>query len=160
MIKFTNMIIAAALTALIAAPASAQSIQYLGPHSTEMGETVNGGQGVLTYNELCREAFDGAQMCESIDILRSGSLPSGLSLQQWVKPTIVEEYVDGTGAERTVDVGGFSIDRPGGLSCSGWGSNDPGLRGLVINANTGRYTALSCSGFLFVACCKVSSGKK
>ena len=160
MIKITYLLIAAALAALIAGPASAQSIQYLGPHTTDTNQFVDGSQGVLNYNDLCSAAFDGSQMCESIDILRSGSPvqspfdPFG----QWVKPTLITAFWDGTDVNY-VDASGIKTTTRGGLSCLGWSIDAGAFLGLRMSA-FGQFSTNACSEILAVACCKVTSGKK
>jgi len=159
MLRITNFLIAAALTALIAGPAAAQSLRYLGPHSTDPNDFVFGNMGVNAYNDLCSDAFDGSQMCESIDVLRSGSSePLGGLTLQWIKPTLMSAFFDGNNIN-FVDASGVTTTFQGGLSCSGWGFTGSTLAGLTVRAR-GSFGIASCNTALPVACCKVSSGKK
>ena len=79
MLKNTLTLAAISLTLLLSTSVFAQSMKYLGAHTVvdaaDPFDFVPGGLGVLQYNRRCAAAFPGAQMCESIDILRSGSLP-------------------------------------------------------------------------------------
>ncbi len=69
MSKTTLTLAVVSLALLLTPSVSAQSLQYLGPSDGE----ADGSEGVLGFNDLCSATFDGAQMCESIDVLRSGS---------------------------------------------------------------------------------------
>ena len=72
MYKSTLTLAAVSLALLLTPSVSAQSLQYLGPHSTDAADLVDGANGVLNNNSLCSIAFNGAQFCGSIDILNSG----------------------------------------------------------------------------------------
>ena len=91
MLKTTPTLAAVSLALLLSSSVSAANLEYLGPHTTDPGvDGVNGGQGVFVYNELCAAAFDGGQMCDTLDLLRSGSSPkTELSVIQWVKPVML-----------------------------------------------------------------------
>ena len=127
---------------------------------------------VLEFNRRCAAAFDGAQMCESIDILRSGSPPDDAAVTagvvQWVKPTIVQAALDPDfDLLRVFDASGQStliadsVVLAGGLSCLGWSTSADNQTGLIMQRN-GKFGVTSCSqeAFFAVACCKVTSGKK
>ena len=174
MLKTTLTLAAVSLTLLLSTSVFAQSIEYLGAHTVEDGadpfDFVQGGLGVLEYNRRCAAAFDGAQMCESIDILRSGSLPDAAAktagVVQWVKPTITQVVLDPNPALdppllRLFDVSGASTILPGGLSCLGWSTASINNFGLAIDGD-GEFRVEVCQtfGFVAVACCKVTSGEK
>jgi hypothetical protein len=172
MLKTTLTLAAVSLTLLLSTSVFAQSIRYLGAHTVVDGadpfDFVQGGLGVLQYNRRCAAAFDGAQMCESIDLLRSGSLPDdaakAVNILQWIKPTIVQVFVDPNDitVNRMFDVSGVTANFPGGLSCLGWSTSSNNNLGLIVSGD-GQFGARSCNaagGFGAVACCKVSSGKK
>lgn len=166
MLKTTLNLAAVALALLLSTAVSAQSLQYKGPHSTDAADSVDGGEGVLAYNALCAATFDGAQMCESIDLLRSGGLPveGGLpqDKRQWVKPTLIAVFKDGDDV-RVVDASGVTSTVPGELSCRGWSSAGATKGGLFIS-HEGRFQVAQCSVDLAVACCMVNlpdtKGKK
>ena len=161
MLKTTLTLAAVSLTLLLSTSVFAQSIKYLGSHTiiddADPFDFVDGGQGVLQYNRRCAAAFDGAQMCESIDILRSGSPPDAAAkaagLFQWVKPTIIsvvlEPNADNTlnpETHRLYDVSGVSFRGPddGGLSCNGWSTAAENIRGLVMDGD-GEFNTQSCA---------------
>ena len=168
MLRITKFFIAGALAIMIAAPASAQSLQYLGPHTTDPAQFVQGNLGVLVYNDLCSAAFDGSQMCESIDVLRSGSpVPLGPpAVDQWVKPTLVLLGASGAGAAlNVIDASGVVSNSVsilnGALSCGGWGpppcpTCGVSREGLVMSTD-GQFSKVFCAGAeLAVACCKAA----
>ncbi len=172
MLKTTLTLAAVSLTLLLSTSVFAQSIKYLGAHTVVDGadpfDFVQGDLGVLEYNRRCAAAFDGAQMCESIDILRSGSLPDDAAktagVVQWVKPTITQVVLDPNFGNllRVFDVSGANTNIVGGLSCLGWSTASSNNFGLVMDGD-GEFNAASCEapgGFHAVACCKVTSGKK
>ena len=157
MLKTTLTLAAVSLGLLLSTSVSAQSLQYLGPNST--GPTANvdkfqGNKGVLFYNEECAAAFSGGQMCESIDVLRSGSpIPPGPSVRQWIRPTLLPPVFNvALGKIVVFDAAGVATTS-GNLSCFGWSSL--GGVGLVIFGTEGRFGSNGCSTFLPVACCKV-----
>ena len=125
MLKTTLTLAAVSLTLLLSTSVFAQKVEYLGAHTVVAGADpfnfVSGGQGVLDFNRRCAAAFEGAQMCESIDILRSGSLPDAAAqaagVLQWVKPTILQVVQDPNGATETLiyDASGVARLSPGGL---------------------------------------------
>ena len=174
MLKTTLTLAAVSLTLLLSTSVFAQSIKYLGAHhisdQASDPEWVTGGLGVLEFNRRCAAAFDGAQMCESIDILRSGSLPDDAAVTegvvQWVKPTITHVVLDPDPTLdppllRLFDVSGASTILPGGLSCLGWSTSSSNNTGLIVNGD-GKFFTNACNfgDFFAVACCKVTSGKK
>ena len=160
MFKSTLTLAAVSLALLLSPSVSAQSLQYLGPHSGDPADHVNGENGVLNNNDLCSATFDGGQMCESLDMLRSGSpAPPGGGGFQWIKPSIVAVVIDPVDGVRFVDASGISSVASGGLSCKGWNNAQVAVGGLAITIG-GSYGVVACSGDLPVACCKVSSGKK
>ncbi len=172
MLKTTLTLAAVSLTLLLSTSVFAQNIQYLGAHTVEdLGDPfdwVSGGQGVLEFNRRCAAAFDGAQMCESIDVLRSGSLPDDAALtagvMQWIKPTIVQVLVDPNDitVNRMFDASGVTANFPGGLSCLGWSTGSVNNHGLIMSGD-GQFGSRSCdisADFVTIACCKVTSGKK
>ena len=178
MLKTTLTLAAISLTLLLSTSVFAQNMNYLGAHTIVAGEDpfdfVSGGGGVLDSNRRCAAAFKGGQMCESIDILRSGSPPDSAALTagilQWVKPTIVQAGLDPTiqsGVLRVFDASGQSTAHfnsgvlAGGLSCLGWSTSATNHTGLVIQGN-GKFQVTSCfeKDFFAVACCGVKRGKK
>ena len=166
MMKASLYLATVLLASLFSSSVPAQSLQYLGPHTTNLpGDGVTGGEGVLVYNELCAAAFDGSQMCESIDILRSGSpeFPASSPVFQWVKPTIVSVVLNGNGEVLYVDASGqIAFLEPNGVfgfSCGGWATSTNSRGGLAVSTR-GEYGAFPCNLLLAVACCKVASGKK
>ena len=177
MLKTTLTLAAVSLTLLLSTSVFAQDIKYLGAHTVVAGadpfDFVPGGLGVLQYNRRCAAAFDGSQMCESIDILRSGSLPddaaTAMGVQQWVKPTIVQVVADPVSDTlRIFDASGrpnfsiVTIMQAGGLSCLGWSTSAGNHTGLVVTGD-GQFLTRSCDaagGFGAVACCGVTGGKK
>ena len=161
MLKTTLSLAALSLALLFSNSVLAQGMDYLGPHSNDSNDHVDPNQGIIVYNELCSAAFDGSQMCESIDVLRSGSTgttgdPDNI---QWVKPTLVASYLNGQGDTVFVDASGTISDDLGGLSCSGWSSANLSLTGLNVNVN-GRFSLASCQVPLPIACCRAKRKQK
>ncbi len=174
MLKITLTLAALSLTLLLSTSVFAQSLKYLGAHTIVAGadpfDFVNGGQGVLQYNRRCAAAFDGAQMCESIDVLRSGSFPDDAAktagILQWVKPTIISVVLEpnpnpdlNPPDHRLYDVSGVSSIGPDpGLSCNGWSTQASNILGLTIDGD-GEFGRDGCNqqNFHAVACCKVSN---
>ncbi len=72
MLKTTRFLIATALAMLIAAPALAQSLVYVG--NSDDG-TLTGGDGILAFHKACDETFSGSQFCTSEDIIRGAGFP-------------------------------------------------------------------------------------
>ena len=68
MLKTIKFLIATALVTLIAAPALAQSLAYVGNSEA----TFNIDKGVLNFHAACDETFQGSQFCTSEDIIRGG----------------------------------------------------------------------------------------
>ncbi len=180
MLKTTLTLAAVSLTLLLSTSVFAQNVQYLGAHTVVDGAPpfnfVQGDLGVLEFNRRCAAAFDGAQMCESIDILRSGSFPDDAAktagVIQWVKPTIISVVLDPDPTLippllRVFDASGVSaliasdINSTAGLSCIGWSTAALNQRGLAIDGD-GEFRVETCQtfGFVAIACCKVKSGKK
>ena len=120
MFKITKFIIATAFAVLVAGPAYAQSVQYVGPSD----DSALGDEGILGFNALCQATYgEGARFCTSGDILGSGSLPATPATEQWVHPTGVEVAVTGTTIAlfdiTGLNAGIYGADAWKGLSCSG-----------------------------------------
>ena len=106
-----KLLVTAALAALIAGPAYAQGVKYLGA-SNEKGI---GTTGVLGFNALCRATFPGSHFCTTRDILESGDEVSANFAVQWVHPVIVGVTTVGTDVI-AVELSGVHSD-PLDLSC-------------------------------------------
>ena len=125
MLKTTKFLTATALAALIAAPANAETLEYLGPSFA----AAPGDAGVLGFTALCEATYVGSQFCFSSDILRSLKVLSERSTTKgmWVMPDIRGYASDGSLL--------FAIDASGvvgtKLSCDGWGSKEPTRTGLA-----------------------------
>ena len=95
--------------------------------------TFTGGQGVLGFTRACQAEFPGSRMCESQEILATTQLPSTLSGNAWVQPSIVSEaagaVVDASGAQQSAME----------MTCFGWSHNLAGAGGLLVDA-AGRFT--------------------
>ena len=159
MLKTTLNLAAVALALLLSTAVSAQSLQYLGPHSTAPLDFVDGDQGVLRDNDLCDATFAGAQMCASVDILRGGGLPDASFLIQWVNPTLISAFIDGANVVRVVDASGVVSPNAEGLGCPlPFTTGSPAV-GLTVSTS-GRYSILSCESALPIACCRATKAKK
>ena len=71
MLKTTKFLIATALAMLIAAPALAQSLAYVG----NSDDKFVGSGGVLDFHAACDATFPGSQFCTSEDIIRGARAP-------------------------------------------------------------------------------------
>ena len=69
MLKTIKFLIATALAMLIAAPALAQSLVYVGNSDDD---TLTGGDGILAFHKACDATFEDSQFCTSEDIIRGG----------------------------------------------------------------------------------------
>ena len=69
MLKISKFLIATALATLIAAPALAQSLAYVGNSDAKFV----GSGGVLDFHAACNDTFPGSQFCTSEDIIRGGA---------------------------------------------------------------------------------------
>ena len=169
MLKTTRFLIATALATLIAAPALAQSLTYVG----NSDEKFNGGGGVLDFHAACDETFPGSQFCTSEDIIRGGGAPFVANSQAWVHPILVGFD---TGDDVPVLFSGARVPTAGGgnsPSCQGWSSNASNVFGLVLNIGgtnkgglilTNCNVSTPCAGNLAlclpVACCSKKEAKK
>ncbi len=113
--------------------------------------TFDGGQGVFTYTLACQSDFGStARMCDSVEVLRTTNVPSGLTGDAWVRPHFSPFSINGTSEVRmALDASGKRGD-PEQLSCDGW--QPGGSSGLKVDA-TGRFALHSCGNTLAVACC-------
>jgi len=82
MLKTTKFLIATALATLIAAPALAQSLAYVG----NSDDKFVGSGGVLDFHAACDATFPGSQFCTSEDIIRGGTTPFVANSQAWAHP--------------------------------------------------------------------------
>ena len=170
-VKTTLTLAAVSLTLLLSTSVFAQKVEYLGAHTVVAGadpfDFVTGGKGVLDFNRRCAAAFEGAQMCESIDVLRSGSLPDDAAVtagvMQWLKPTIVQVVQNPNVATEILiyDASGLNRSLLGGFSCDGWSTSATNQTGLTMEGN-GKFHVTACDqeAFHAVACCKVTTGAK
>lgn len=125
--------------------------------------TFTGGQGVLGFTRACQQEFPGSRMCSSTEVMETTTVPSGLSGEAWVRPTLISSgdirvsLPDSGGAADAAGISGS----PETLSCDGW-RNDlfpvGGTGGLVIDAAgrfyvAGRPGTMNCAGPRAVACC-------
>jgi hypothetical protein len=159
MLKATLTIAVISLALLLSTSVFAQNIQYLGDHMVGGAGAVKGGKGVLFYNDLCRDAFPEGQMCDSENILNSGS--GVLSTrQQWVKP--VMQCFDDGGRGTCIDASGLEAVgavQLGRMSCNAWSTNFDAVRGLSMRSD-GRFELRRCGAKLAVACCKITTERK
>ncbi len=115
--------------------------------------TFDGGQGVFTYTLACQSDFGStARMCDSVEVLRTTNVPSGLTGDAWVRPHF-SPFGSGSSTGRALDASGRA-DTPLDLSCDGWlgPTRDPGASGFKIDA-TGSFDTAPCGDTLAVACC-------
>ncbi len=144
MLKTTKFLIATALATLIAAPALAQSLTYVGNSEAKF----NGAGGVLDFHDACDETFPGSQFCSSEDIIRGGGAPFVANSQAWVHP--IQVAFD-TARGVPVLYSGARVPTAGGgnsPSCQGWASNGGNVFGLVLNignTNKGGFILTNCN---------------
>ena len=172
MLKISKFLIATALATLIAAPALAQSLAYVGNSDAKFV----GSGGVLDFHAACNDTFPGSQFCTSEDIIRGGAIPFVANDQAWVHPIVVGFD---TGAELVVLYSGAQVPSGSGsvtVTCQCWSSSASNLDGLVVtvggNFESGKFVMGDCnvqSGCspvnqancgLPVACCKKKAGQK
>jgi hypothetical protein len=126
-------------------------------------DTFNGGQGVVTYANACRQDYPGSWMCTSEEFLNTRVYPSA-SGSGWIRPTPVpmaaaagsgiavgKEFVGVQDASGVIAHRGFGF---AGISCRGWsdGTANNEFKGLNVNAQ-GKYDASNCDSVRAVACC-------
>jgi hypothetical protein len=156
MLKTTKFLIATALATLIAAPALAQSLTYVGNSEA----TFNVDRGVLNFHAACDDTFEDSQFCTSEDIIRGGAFPLVAGNDAWVHP--IQVAFD-TGGGVPVLFSGAVVPTAGGgnsPSCQGWSSNASTVFGLVMNTPRGFFTVTNCNNILPVACCEKKGGPK
>ena len=145
------------LLVVISTPLCGQSASFVGLSN----DSATGAAGLMAFNQMCRETFGGSQMCNSKQILASGSIitESGAG---WVIPN-VSAFVDSQGRTIFLDTSGAVTSIPGGLSCGGWSNNTNTAAGLTIHLNDpsgfgglGSFIRQPCQLELQVACCRVS----
>jgi hypothetical protein len=150
MLKTTKFLIATALATLIAAPALAQSLTYVG----NSDETFTGRGGILAFHKACDATFPGSQFCTSEDIFRGGGFPIKNELA-WVHPIVL-------GGDSVTGRFYLYIGRDipyNDISCLGWSSNN--TFGLTIDGfNDGVFDFEGCANAKRVACCSQKEAKK
>ena len=142
----------AILVLLFALPASAQEttsgFELVGfTSSTHLGDV-----GVLGATLACQVEFTDSRMCNSVEVMQTIDVPSGLAGDAWVRSILGQK---GTG-DGAYDVPSGVVDDFINLTCAGWTTADPAVGepdfGLVVSA-AGGFTAESCADPRPVACC-------
>ncbi len=134
---------------VLALPAAAQEttsgFELVGFTST----THTGDMGVLGATLACQAEYTDSRMCNSVEVMQTVNVPSGLAGAGWVRPVFVPT------------VGTYSLDASGArgsadsLTCDGWTANGAGA-GLHANDSGGIYP-VSCAIPIAIACCADSS---
>ncbi len=151
MLKTTRFLIATALAMLIAAPALAQSLTYVGNSSDDQ---LTGGDGILAFHKACDATFSGSQFCTSEDSIRGGGFPIEDEVVR-VHPIVL----GGDGVTAYLYIGRAIAFND--ISCKAWSSFNAVDLGLVIDGfNGGRFDFESCGALRKVACCSKKGGQK
>ena len=105
-----------------------------------------GNRGVLDWTADCQSEYGSdARMCNSVEVMRSTSLPGGTPVDGWVRPVL-----RGDGAS-VYDASGVTAGTEG-LSCNGWTTGNPVFRGLSVDKK-GWFRQITCDQILGAACC-------
>jgi hypothetical protein len=113
--------------------------------------TFDGGQGVFTYTLACQSDFGStARMCDSLEVIRTTNVPSGLGGVAWVRPHFVS-ITESSGYRYALDVSGMT-DGGTRLTCNGW-AYSTGSVGLVVGGLGGFFSNQACQDLNPVACC-------
>lgn len=125
--------------------------------------TFNGGQGVVTYANACRQDYPGSWMCTSEEFLNTRIYPS-VSGFGWIKPTPVplaagagNGIASGLQFVGVQDASGLIVGtgiKFRGITCGGWreGYAHGDIKGLNVSA-AGKFAASSCDIVMSVTCC-------
>lgn len=115
--------------------------------------TLSGDAGVLAFTQACQKEFPATRFCTSEEIIRTTSVPAGLSGSAWVLFSPVGS--SGTGA--VFDASG-QWGTGSSFTCAGWsdsGSISNPYSGLTVafGARYGAFSPQVCSEARRVACC-------
>lgn len=109
--------------------------------------TMLGNAGVLSLTLACQQEFNGSRMCNSVEVIETVMVPSGLTGNAWVRPFFVPfqqvstSSSPGTGLDASGIVG-QAIE----FSCVG-------SRGFAVTATGIFISSQFCSDPRPVACC-------
>ena len=110
--------------------------------------TLTGDQGVFSFTLACQSDFGStARMCDSVEVLRTTNVPSGLTGDAWVQPAFVS-ITESSGYIYALDASG-TTGQGADLTCGSWRG---GGNGLTVSATGGFYN-LVCNTARAVACC-------
>jgi hypothetical protein len=124
-------------------PAEPQRYQLVGFSDT----TATGSAGVLGMTIICSDAFEGARMCNSVEVMETSDVPLlPESTEAWVRPIfapIVGSVSDASGVTAANTL-------PAYLSCNSWKTDSH--RGLQVNGRGGFLQGV-CDASHPIACC-------
>jgi hypothetical protein len=130
----------AALVVLV--PGGALAQQFVTTHELAgfTSSSFSGNQGIFTYTSQCQADFGPtARMCDSLEVVRTTNVPSGLAGLAWVRSVY--------SGIASFDVSGAVVT---GLDCRAW--SDATQSGLTVS-DSGKMVEVQCSAVLQVACC-------
>jgi hypothetical protein len=113
-------------------------------------ETFTGDEGLLGFTAACQAQYPGTRLCTSQEVIRTTTIPAGLSGSAWVLFT----PTGGPGNGTIVDASGVT-NSPHLLTCDGWivaAGNTTGLA-VEFSAQNGSFAAQLCSEPRKVSCC-------
>ena len=106
----------------------------------------NGSQGFIGFALACQVEFSGSRMCDTVEVIRTTLIPTGLSGTAWVNPSGIRGALDPSGLDAIGCIGG-------GSSPQGHWSNAGTAQGLTVDS-AGKFSeAGDCSELHSVACC-------
>jgi hypothetical protein len=152
--KTGSLVLIIAASVLLGPPVAQAEHELVGFTSA----TMTGDTGVLGFTLACQAEFGStARMCDSLEVMRTTNVPSGLSGTAWVRPVFqpmgfgMSSTSSGTVTRSmSMDASGIRATILGDLTCYGWAI--AGDDGLTVDANGG-FGRTGCPTLQSVACC-------
>jgi hypothetical protein len=139
----SSLLILAALV-LLGPPVAQAEHEFVGFTNA----TMTGDTGVLRFTLACQDHFGPtARMCDSLEVMRTTSVPGGLIGDAWVRPVFQP-----TGTADVVDASGASTSSISNFTCYGWSYSGSGNSGFTVDLN-GSFGFYTCDFTNPVACC-------
>jgi hypothetical protein len=115
--------------------------------------TLQGDAGALAFTAACQQELPGTHFCSSEEVIRTASLPAGLSGSAWV----LFSAVAGSGNGALFDASGI-VGAGRSFSCNGWSdagtpSSPNTALAVEFGSRMGAFSVQTCTEPRKVACC-------